>query len=106
MTVRHSPRFKEGSWAGKAHYTCSLCPFDTFDKGAVLRHVRERHPLESEGAEPEDPFIGLRFARGAGELALELGLTRKQFEGRTPSGRTGFTVADVKRLSAATTEEA
>lgn len=35
-----------GAWAGKPHYTCMLCLYDTLDESMMLRHIQAvHHPL-------------------------------------------------------------
>ena len=46
------------------------------------------------------PIPGVDLTERAGEIALAAGLTAADFAGRSPSGKTGFTVADVQALIA------
>lgn len=63
--------------------------------------------FKTESSIQKRPFAGRLDAVGgvglterAGEVALAAGLTAADFAGRTPSGRTGFTVADVEKIIA------
>ncbi|GMV06719.1 MAG: hypothetical protein AMXMBFR53_29940 [Gemmatimonadota bacterium] len=97
------PRYKTGTWSGYPHYACTLCPYDTLDKGEIVHHVRDRHPTEAEGAVPAGPLAGIDFASDeAAELASELGVQAEHFTD-SPSGKSGYTVADVRHAAKALT---
>lgn len=57
-----------------------------------------RGPQENKG--PVNPLAGVVFASDeAAELALEKGLTAGTFAGVEPTGATGYTKADVRKLA-------
>lgn len=102
--TRNPPRFKKSSWAGKDQWLCTVCPFDTLDHGAMVAHARSAHPRAWEPGNDDvanlGPLAGVPFASAkAADAAEEAGLGRKDFEGRTPTGRTGYTLADVQAAS-------
>lgn len=98
-----APRYKTTSWAGHPNYECLHCPFATLDQGLMIRHVRERHPTPAEsGHHEEHPLSGIAFASDeAAELAIEAGMLPQQFAAYTPTGKSGYTLADVRRIAAA-----
>lgn len=112
MTEKKPPRWTVGTWANVPRYACTECHFDTLDRGEMVRHAQRKHPRlwEAGGAElvtEDGPLAGVDFASDeAGEAAARAGLSRKHFKGRTPSGKSGFTVADVRVAAASATQEA
>ena len=96
---RESPRYRTTSWHGRPNYECTRCAYATLDRGKILAHVRLDHAPRGQA-----PTAGLDFASDeAAELAAELGLTAAVLGRKTPSGKNGYTVADVR--AAAPTEE-
>lgn len=97
------PRYKTNDWKGHEHFECLQCPFDTLDRGEIVRHVRAKHPTESEGARIEGPLAGVDFASDeAAEAAAELCLGAEHFT-TSPTGKSGYTVADVRHAAKALT---
>lgn len=99
---REAPRYRTGKWHDKDNYECTRCPYATLDRGKILKHVQQDHPPRR--ARPAALLSGVDFASDeAAELAAELGLTAAVLGRKTPSGKNGYTVADVR--AAAPTEE-
>lgn len=74
-------------------------------ESAVEARIESGYVEHSGGVEPAAPehrplyLAGVDFASdAAAELAAEQGLTADSFAALTPSGATGFTVADVRGL--------
>ncbi len=38
-TNKDVAEYETGEWAGKVHYRCTKCAFDTFDGRAMLNHL-------------------------------------------------------------------
>lgn len=42
--------YTKGMWAGKPHYTCALCLYDTLDESMMLQHIQmvhhPQHPIK------------------------------------------------------------
>ncbi|HEX6940303.1 MAG TPA: hypothetical protein VF158_12895, partial [Longimicrobiales bacterium] len=72
-----------------------------------LRELAERAALAGTESDPTPgqsdprPIPGVDLTERAGEIAVAAGLTAEDFVGCEPSGRTGYTVADVKAILAA-----
>lgn len=99
------PRYRTTNWKGYDNYECEHCPYSTLDRGEMVLHVKREHPTPAEGAAHEaGPLAGIDWAtdRGA-EVASELGLTAEDFQHHSPTGETGYTVADVRAIAAART---
>ncbi len=45
-TAAPSDEYRIGTWSGTTHYQCLRCPFDTFDRMAMLNHLVEAHNSE------------------------------------------------------------
>ena len=104
-----SPRYRTTKWDGHDNHECAVelqngktCPFKTLDRGLMVRHVRERHPTKAEDPERaavvENPLAGINFASDdAAELAAKLDAGEvRTLRGMTHTGKTGYTVADVR----------
>lgn len=105
---RNAPRWTKSQWGGHDRWACTLCRFDTLDYGAMVQHARSQHPRAWDGGQEEapDPLANVVFGSPkALAEARRLELVREDFQGRTPSGRTGFTVADVQRAASTSQEE-
>ncbi len=97
-----APRYKQTKWSGLDNYECQLCPYATLDYGLMVAHVRETHPTPAElGGQAPHPLASVPFASDeAAELALEAGLGPADFEAHHPTGKSGFTLHDVRRIAA------
>lgn len=98
-----APRYKTTKWSGLDNFECLHCPFATLDRGLMIRHVRQRHPTPSEsGQHEEHPLARIDFASDeAAEFAITGELLPQDFAAYTHTGKGGYTLADVKRISAA-----
>ena len=107
--------FTEGKWNGVVLYQCDFCRYAAPGKQGLLRikrHVaghmqageRPKDDPSPAQAEPE-PGPVVDFASDqAAELAIQHGeAVIKELMRREPSGRTGYTVADVREAAAALT---
>lgn len=39
--------YRTGTWAGRPHYRCASCSYDTLDQSEIDRHVRLAHGLKT-----------------------------------------------------------
>lgn len=105
MNDREPPRWKKTTWRKWDNYECNRCQFKTLDRGEMVRHARWRHPLASEADIPVVGFDAIDFASDeAAERAnalAERGLTPDMLRSTTPSGKGGYTVADVRAAASA-----
>ena len=116
--------FTEGTWNGVVLYQCDFCRYAAPGKQGLLRikrHVAghmqagerpkdDPSPAQAarQGAEPEpapEREAVVDFASDqAAELAIQHGeAVIRELMRREPSGRTGYTVADVREAAAALT---
>lgn len=99
-------RYRKTKWAGKDNYECTECAFATLDRGRMVIHVRTAHPTVAEAGQPVSDLAGVDFASDeAAELAAELGVTAARLQRSTPTGKNGYTVADVRAAAPTTQEE-
>jgi hypothetical protein len=110
MTERTPPRWKVTDFRGHDNYECTRCPFAVLgDKAAMVRHADREHPLAKDEPEPLVGFNGINFASDeAAEYAQDLaaqGFTPDRLRARRPSGKNGFTKADVRAAAATMNEE-
>lgn len=105
--MAESPRWKVGKWKNHDNYTCTRCAFATLDRGEMVRHANDKHPLGRLDRRERGRLAGIDFASDeAAELAAEAGLTAQDLKRSTPTGATGgYTVADVKAAAKSVTPE-
>jgi hypothetical protein len=102
---RRAPRWTTNEWRGHTNYQCKECPFATLDRGAMVKHAATRHPRawesEEAAAEAANPLAGIVFASDeAAEHAAQLTTAEvNRLKAQTPSGKGGYTVADVRAAS-------
>jgi len=103
------PGSTETVWSGLPNYECTTCAYATTDLGAIASHVRRRCAPPPVPVDPDGPddsaaavvevHAGAFFASEAANVAAEkygLGPDAFDFE---PSGKTGYTKADVERAA-------
>lgn len=110
MTSDQKRGFRIGTWNGVDNYECLFCPFAAAGKRGVARirpHVAD-HMRRGDAPRTTNPLAGLNMTERAGEVAVALmeagRLDVDRLLSREPSGRTGYTVADVE-AAALTTKE-
>lgn len=101
-----APRYRESKWKGLPSFECEACPFATLDHGAIVNHVKRRHPTTAELGGSKDPLAGVPWASASAEgLAKYKGLEGSDFHGHEPTGKAGFNMDDVRHIAASRTPE-
>lgn len=92
----------ETKWSGLVNYECADCAFATLEPDLIVRHAVHAHGARPRtAAKKVGALAGIDFASDeASEAAIASGLNAAHFD-FPPSGKTGFTVADVRRAAEA-----
>lgn len=100
--AREAKGYTEGTWKGVVNYTCNFCPYAAAGTHGlrritthVARHRTEDLALRFQGGQPD---AGLRFAsdEAAESANRQNQLVIAQLAKQDPSGKGGYTVADVE----------
>jgi hypothetical protein len=59
-------------WAGRAHYQCTACPFDTLNLDAMLDHQVQKHSPVADLQEPAVQPANQDAPAEPGEIAQEI----------------------------------
>lgn len=97
-------------WRGRERLGCDACEgrWGTTMLSEMQQHLKDVHGVRprrraAPAAGPAPALDGIDFASDeAAELAIREGVTAEQLRAREPSGKKGFTVADVRAARTAT----